>query len=1803
MAYNYVTYPLKDLGAGIDQQSAENQIGEGYCELILNADPKPMGYIAKRLGYQRHAGQLPVRVTKVEYSTTGPDNLCFFLDSEIDISSINLLTTRRTPLVVQGRTSDANTTDSGDFISGSDSVEWYATFNSDVEQSFATGNNVLQNDGIGNEYVFVHTSRKTAFSVNSNEVFLTDETRLDTLTGNVEVTYDNNTGSAFDGFIYLSPKPEVTGTTYITDEVTPISIATGTNTTTITTATHGLSNFNIDTRVYRVDGSDWIEVTPDEVSIAANGDVSFEITNSTPSAFDAVFILTAYPAENAVFGQIADGATDSITFNTVNQDFVGVVCYLEETPGGVKREVIPESIEVDAATKQCTVTFTNNTGANTKFFIYWEEIEITSNKLCVTSYTQGGTAFTDTNPQLTIWGLDHETIYGQGSVDQRPGWVTHIDSYKSEGINRLVAGLGGNLFTESTSRVRYNLPTLYPDIAGRVATDVYVGPIFYTTGEQSLLAPGVQRTQGWIEGDSIVNNYAPVSTIEWQSGNVVRYFIDNVTYTTSIISNILGVGTIKVNSAAFSKHNGEFDIVSASISGTGIEILATNPAIACADFDETNSPAMLGAFNNTVTLLNQSRFQEGDVVGSDLFDFDSGYTVNSSATTSLYLNNITEYQTIPAGLRLVGRRTTNVIPLRDIDGLGTVEGLVRFDSLTQTGLDRKLTAVYVNAFNNTTVSIVDNGTNAIVTLPDPLVLSTLSFSVGQTIVLREAGVWTGSHVITGLLSEDELSVSGITTGSTSGTLVGNSVEVDETLSIEDSISNSVLYSVQSRWAPIEAPTDSYDLTKQTYIQHLDSNEYSNQSYLRSTMVANNLYTTNGDDEVMKYDGLNIYRAGLPRWQPQLFITSTQSPASGGLVDFDAAEVTLTNTPDGTRAEVADGEESKLKVGMKVRDNLGNDYIIESVTTGKDIATGTDDVGIIQLNSTIPASVTTLTEVSFVKYYFRLNAVDSNRNLIASAITGSEDTTIEIAGPTQIRIRLTGFPAWHIYDYNTIEVEIYRTVVGLEAPYYKLITKQIPFNQNDGYIDFIDSYSDESLRDLDVVNNALLPFVGGQVIQRLGTQWDEPMRARYVTSAGNRLVLANLKDYPQLDIQYESDGVKFSDLLADTNPVYQFKKDNTDVATLSDLENRQSYEFVSDSGAVSITPATDITNNSDVSFTIASATTPSAGDWVYLYHSAYVANENQFTDTDVNTGTDTLTITSHGYSLNDIVVLDSTDTLPGGISENTPYYVIPTDVNSIQLSTTPSGPAIDITTVGSVGGAFFIRLTTERSLQYAGWFKVASANSGVDFTINHVSTQAGYTPSAIDVDSFVTATTGTDVPVLLAEDGNYDQEFYNPDSAVNTDVEIALIRLANAINTSMRQASNPWMIAAAGGDYRSNQLIIRQPKVLDSTIEVTLPNYDETKYSIFANQIRRDAIEQVSASTRLYPSRLIFSGNNYPEIFDNPRAVIDAESLGAIDVNSADGEQITGIIPFFGESAFGAAQKDSIIVVFKESSIYLVNLAAKEQGQQAVQKIESQGLGCTAPYSIASTRDGINFANRSGIFKLTRDLRIEYIGRKVERLWESGVNLNQLDEVQGHHYSIGRQYKLSYPRAGASSNSEVFTYNHTREYSQSQEGSWTKYNNHPATGWANLLSDAYFSTSSGAVMKIRNTGDVSDYRDDDQAVAMEIRFRAIDFGDSGIRKAVANVLAHFRNLANQTGTEVFSAMDLSNTYSKLDDFRITGQQNQVVSIQFAVNRRKGVYFQFRITNSTLDEPVELAGFDIRVAGLDDKTILQAKSTNS
>lgn len=75
-------------------------------------------------------------------------------------------------------------------------------------------------------------------------------------------------------------------------------------------------------------------------------------------------------------------------------------------------------------------------------------------------------------------------------------------------------------------------------------------------------------------------------------------------------------------------------------------------------------------------------------------------------------------------------------------------------------------------------------------------------------------------------------------------------------------------------------------------------------------------------------------------------------------------------------------------------------------------------------------------------------------------------------------------------------------------------------------------------------------------------------------------------------------------------------------------------------------------------------------------------KKDFAPADVNTGTDTITITSHGFTNGTEVAFDSTGTLPGGLSSGVSYFVINSAANTFQVSETSGGGAVDITSQGS-----------------------------------------------------------------------------------------------------------------------------------------------------------------------------------------------------------------------------------------------------------------------------------------------------------------------------------------------------------------------------------------------------------------------------------------------------------------------------------------------------------------------------------------
>ena len=1724
---NYQNIPEKDLGGGIDQQSSENKILPGYCEDIENADPQPTGQISKRKGYQGYSGNLPVRVVSVEYVST-TEQMCFTLDSNVELPNNN-----STPLIIVGKTSDAISEIGGD-LSTTESINYYSEFSSNNKFVFDanTFDAVTEGVGLTATSAFVGVAESTSEANNNNSRIYPEEITLDTADLNVNVVYNNSSDSLVRTFIYINNKDGTEGDSYISSPPTQV-FAMSSETIVISKATHELStDSNILVQCYDVSGPDKEQIKPDSVTInPLTGDVTVVVDNRSAEEANVEVVLSRTPIDNVATGSVSANSNVSITFSTDvpgGTDFIFAGCYLKSSPSSYEL-VEAESVMVDSVAKTATVTFNNKSDVGYNFNIIWEYAQITNNVICVTSDVDISSGGLDTNPQISIYGLDHSDIYGNKSG--REGWTHHIDSYRADEQNRIIAGLGGNFYasrlsSESGIASTYLMPTVYPDLFEAITgTDIIMGPAFYDTGE----TPG--RTRGFITGDNMGNNLAEVTSIAYNSGTgYVDYTLEipNMLIT-GTLSDIISSDTSLPDIVTFSQcgssiHNGEFTVKSiASPTSTSIVISVNNQIVSTSDYDEVDVGGYAGVFTDRITSAADSKFVVGDIISSSLISDNSNISVTSVSSDTFVLNNITEIISLPANIEIIGTRTSSVVPLRDIDGNADVTNLVAGDMLTYTGIDRQLRINSINALPDTSLTITGDGETATATLATG---DTESFKLGKKYLLTNSTNYGGVIEVLDIPTTTKFTFASTSTASESANLKGLTIELDEELTFTDNLESNNKFTVHSRWIPVEHPEDSFNLTPQTRTFYADSNSYTSQPITRSATVQDNLYLTNQDDEVFKFDGVDIYRAGLFRWQPQAFLTVDTAP--GGQIDIEEKSPTYDTADSNGRFEFTTTPEDALNfsAGQEITDsNTPNKtLIVEDVRLITD-SSGNASKGIVYVIGGVGGGGSgTLSLISKFRYYFRLNAVDANDNIVASAVTGSNDYNIKLGEDAAVRIKLTGFPAFDIYDYDKLEVQIYRTKANQIAPFFLLTTLKMSFNSDDGYIEYVDSNSDEDLFTFDNVNTSLK---GAE----LGTQFEQPLRAKYCTSAGNRLILGNLKGYQELDIRLLGDAAKLTQANFTANSLWQFRKDNTDAGTGTDMINRARYQFIDVSGALTISGIATV----DAGQFRVTTSTPhgiGAGDWVYLFHSA-------------TSGT--------------------------------------------------------------------------RKLKYAGWWQVADSPGGAAATFDiNLSDDADYDDLP---DSLLVATAKSDIPVPIGTDGNFDMLNFNPPTTLSY-TSVAINRLAMAINASMRKVDtslfaykdfSPWMVANAGGEFASGQLLITQPKVFPTFMEVTLPALDGA-FSVFVNDRDVESAKSASAKVERFPSRVIASYPNFPEIFDNPTATLDTDSPSAIDINPADGQEITAIIPFFGDSAFGAAQKSGIVVVFKTNSIYLIDLAAKARGENPVQRLETRGKGCTAPNSVAVSRGGIIFANETGIYKLGRDLKVEYVGRKYERKFLDEVSRDNLAIATGHHDSVDNQYKMSYPVTGEDFNSKVAVYNHTREYEgQGGEGSWTTYDNHPSTGWCNLQADSFFATDAGRVFIIRRLGEASDYRDDSSAINMTILTRAMDMGDSSIRKVIKKITTHYRTLFGSDGTTLEAALDLKNVFQDTDAFRIVNQDSntgisgnteyKVQTIESVIDEKICVYLQLRYKNSVIDEAVEIAGIDIRVASKGDAAIQQAASTTS
>lgn len=1713
MAVQYISVPENDLSNGIDSRSSENQIAPGFVQDLLNADIIEKR-VRKRTGYVGYGGDFPTRVTQLDY-VAATNTAIFTLDSGISLdSAVSLTSVKSSPLVIFGRTNNLPT---GPFTE-TDSAKYYPGFLVPVRKELTapSGTLVIQGSehGILNTDILVSVVEATDSVSTSYSQILTDSLTINSSNFNISIGY--TVPASVDTFVYYQNATPAAGTSYL---AVFSHTGSGSETLAIPAGTHNLTNLNIIPQIQLIAGGVASTVIPDMFTVATNGTISVQITAHSASTYHV--LLTAAPAAQVSSGVVNALSSGTVVLSNLSKDWVFTGIYLEQTPGGTKELVYPDSAVFDSTLKEYTLTFQNPAATARNFIVYYSYGSVRSNRLEVidSSVTVDGT---DTNPQLTIWGLVQQEIYPTKFA--REGWVNHIDIYRQPGEERVVAGLGGNEFAvrefqEAASAYLY--PTLVPNLSGRVSSSVILGPTFYATGDTPA------RTRGYITADGSGTNWVTCTAITYNPGTGLtdytltvpnKQVLNSAGVPTSLGSVITTDDFLLIQGAGYTRHEGEFPIQAVSDGVNSITISVQLPDNS-SDYNDSGLAAEVGIFTDTLPLSAISSFIPEDVLLSSALGV-APLIVTSSSGSSVTCRGNANVQEVPAGVLITGQRTSSVVPLRtsNPNGVPSVTNLVRGDMVSYTSTARQLRCQVVNSSSNNTGSVA----SGILTYTSG---DTSNILPGQKLLLLNAGACTGVATVISVDSTTQVTTD-LTTSCVSCIVAGYTVQLDEEFTWSELPGDATEFQVEERWIPIEAPDDSFNLTPSTHTRYFDTNSYSDQPYARSCMVTDSLFLSNYSDPVYKIDGTSMYRAGLPAWQPGLFLTQETSNTTPRIVISNRI-ITYSSSPVNAGGYIPIGVNNvnTLPVGTLVR--ISGSTETYTVTSYQEVVAGTSYNILFDraLDSSVSATGT-IAEIADFHYYFRLNAVDANQNVIASAAVQSSDYVVELTADAGINIKLVGLPVFDTYDYARLEVQIYRTKQGQAAPFYLVTTIPMSFNNTTGYIQYLDSFADSDLTQLDPVQSVLAG-------KEIGTNWSGPLRAKHVTSVGNRLYLANLVGTPTLDLQMVGNAnLANSDIAGGT---LLFRRDDTDPGTTTDMTNRVKYEwkngFTGDASAFSI-------GTNQFSFTTSGSTGCSPGDWIYLTYSTVA--------------------------------------------------------------------------------------TTGRLLTYCGWWQVAAC-TGTTVTVN----LTGAAASSTYPDKYTVATATADVPVLLGVDGSLgmiDGDIFDTFSAMRR-MGLAISATQRMVDISLVPDFTPWLITRSGNDVTpAGRLVVHQPNITTQTISIT-PVF--SNYSLFINQIKRLTSTATSASTPAYPSRIMASFENYPEIFDSPEVVLDVDSNSAIDVNSADGQEITGIITFFGDATFIAAQQAAIIVVFKTNSIYLINLDEKLAGRNPVQKIETEGLGCTAPYSIAATKKGILFANHSGMYCLRKDLTLDYLGKFMERNWVERVDLTNLLVAQGHHYGVGRMYKLSVPIAdtinpatGYVENSEVFVYNHTAEDTLStagntvlmnRTGAWGRYDNHPATGWVNFNSDAFFASTHGRVFKLRSTGLTSDFRDDAGPVDMVVDSRFNDFGNPGIRKIVDKVIISYRTGQTATGTLLSYAIDTEREYTPTTPFQLTipavttGTDDfvsrKVVNVRHSVGRRKCIYMAIRIENGMIDENIEIANIEYVVGGLTAKGITEAAQTGA
>lgn len=129
----------------------------------------------------------------------------------------------------------------------------------------------------------------------------------------------------------------------------------------------------------------------------------------------------------------------------------------------------------------------------------------------------------------------------------------------------------------------------------------------------------------------------------------------------------------------------------------------------------------------------------------------------------------------------------------------------------------------------------------------------------------------------------------------------------------------------------------------------------------------------------------------------------------------------------------------------------------------------------------------------------------------------------------------------------------------------------------------------------------------------------------------------------------------------------------------------------------------------VTFDVPACTVAWVGFWIGGVFSAASPNGGNPKEFYVDTSIDTFHIASHGYSDGQTVVFYG-DTVPGGLTAGTAYYVVSSTTDTFKVSATSGGAAVNITSAG--GTACMVSAITLEVYAAQGTHEIASGTFGL-----------------------------------------------------------------------------------------------------------------------------------------------------------------------------------------------------------------------------------------------------------------------------------------------------------------------------------------------------------------------------------------------------------------------------------------------------------------------------------------------------------